>query len=351
MARHIRHPFESRTSRLKLDIRRKPHNGPPLARGVLLHYRRNKGNGTWVLKAMNGDGDYWTSGFAEADDYAESNGDPILTFFQAQDRAKVLAGRGIEADATTAPVTVAEALIDYRAVFYARNARPDNADRPRPHLTATLFAKPVALLASKEMKTWRDRLLGTIAPATINRTCGTMCAAFELAAQHDPRIKNRDAWEVGLAGLPNAQQARNVVISDATVHRLIAAAYERDPALGLFVETAATTGARSSQLAGLLIEDLHDHPTKPRLMMPKSGKGSGRNRSQKKTERYSVPITIALSKKLKAAAAGRASDAPLLVRSDGSSWGDHPSLIYRNPVREIVAAIGEDPDIVTKCTR
>ena len=56
-------------------------------------------------------------------------------------------------------------------------------------------------------------------------------------------------------------------------------------------------------------------------MMPKSAKGGGRNRSQKKIERYSVPITVQLAAKLKAAAKGRADDAPLLLQSDGSALG------------------------------
>ena len=81
--------------------------------------------------------------------------------------------------------------------------------------------------------------------------------------------------------------------------------------------------------------------------MPKSGKGGGRNRSQKKLERYSVPVTMQLAAKLKVAAAGRAGDASLLVRADGSSWGDDPSKNYRRDVREIFTAIGEDPDEVT----
>ena len=74
MARKVRHScLEARTARLKLVIRRKPYNGPALARGVALLYRRNKGNGSWVLKASDGHGKYWTKVIAEADDHDESN--------------------------------------------------------------------------------------------------------------------------------------------------------------------------------------------------------------------------------------------------------------------------------------
>jgi integrase len=346
MARKARHSsLETRTARLKLAVRRKPYNGPALARGVLLQYRRNKTNGTWVLKCSDGHGAYWTRAIAEADDHDEANGGKVQNFFQAQDTAKKLAGRGTETDAT-APITVDGALTAYEADLKARGANAYNAKGPRVHLTASLLSKPVALLTSKELKHWRDGLLGKIAPATINRQCNSICAALELARSHDPRIKNRDAWETGLAGLPDAQRARNVVLPDAKVHAFVAAAYARDSQLGLLVDTMAGTGARPVQLSRLRVEDLHADK-KPRLMMPKSAKGGGRNRSAKKGLRYSVPITAALAAKLKAAAKGRASDAPLLLQSDGSSWSNDPSLNYRLDVREVVAAIGENPDEVT----
>ncbi len=349
MARKRRHSgLENRSSRLKLAVRRKPYNGPALARGVVLLYRRNKGNGAWTLKASDGHGKYWTKRIGEADDYDEADGATVLTFFQAQDVAKKLARGGTETDNGTAPLTVNHALAAYRVDLAARGARVYNADQPRAHLTALLLSKPIALLTSKELKAWRDGLLGKLAPASINRLCNSVCAALELARQHDPHcIKNADAWEIGLAGLPDAQRARNVVLSDAKIHAFVAAAYRHDPSLGLLVDTLATTGARPSQAARLRVEDLHDHASKPKLMMPKSGKGGGRNRSAKKLERFSVPVTVALSKRLKAAAAGRAPDAALLLRADGEPWGDDPSLKYRYPIREVVSAIGENPDAVT----
>jgi hypothetical protein len=352
MARKARNStLETRTARLKLAVRRKPYPGPKLGRGISMLYRRCKGNGSWVLKASNGHGDYWTKAIAEADDFDETNGDKILSFFEAQDRAKKLARGGDDADAATAPITVDRALTDYKADLISRGARAYNAVYPRYHLTPTLLAKPVALLTSKEMKHWRDGLLSKVSAATINRLANSLCAALELAAVHDPRIKNRDAWEVGLAGLPDAQSARNVVISDKKVHAFVAEAYATDDGLGLFVDTLAVTGTRPIQAARLLVEDLHADPQKPKLMMPKSGKGGGRNRSQKKKLRYSVPITAALAKRLKAAAAGRAPDAPLLLQSDGAPWGEDPSANYRPDVVEVIKAIGLDAGATVYCLR
>jgi integrase len=205
----------------------------------------------------------------------------------------------------------------------------------------------VALLTNAELKNWRDGLLGTVAPATINRLCRCRGAALEQAAQSDKRIQNRDAWETGLAGLPNAQEARNVVLSDDKVLAFVAAAYALDHQLGLLTDTLAITGARPSQAVRLRVEDLHDHPLRPKLMMPKSAKGGGRNRSAKKIERYSVPITRALAARLKAAAKGRATEAPLLLQSDGRPWDKNPGQNYHRQVDKVVTAIGLDPAVVT----
>jgi integrase len=347
MARKVRHSaLESRSARLKLQVRRRPYSGAALARGISLMYRRNNTNGTWVLKASDGHGAYWTKGFALADDFEDADGKNVLTFYQAQDQAKKLA-RGEDGRADTAPMTVDGALKDYKRDLEARNANPYNAQSPRVHLTPVLLAKPAQLLTATELKKWRDSLLGKLAPATVNRVCRCLFAALELARRHDERIQNRQAWELGLACLPDAMVARNVVISDAKVSEFVSAAYALDDKLGLLIDVLAITGARPSQAVRLQIENLQDHAVRPKLMMPKSAKGGGRNRSQKRHERYSVPITVQLAARLKEAARGRASDAPLLLQNDGSPWPKHPGQHRHRQVDKVVTAIGLDPDVVT----
>ena len=184
----------------------------------------------------------------------------------------------------SALITVDGALTAYRTDLIARQANPYNAEHPRVHLTNTLLTRPVALLTSAELTNWRDGLLGTMRPATINRLCRCVCAALAQAATRDHRrIRNREAWEIGLANLPNAQVARNVILPDDKVHEFVARAYALDDQFGLLADTLAITGARPSQAVRLRVEDLHDHPLRPKLMMPKSAKGGGRNRAQKKT--------------------------------------------------------------------
>ena len=248
-------------------------------------YRRNGTNGTWVLKFSDGHGAYWTKGFALADDFDDSDGKNVLTFYEAQDQPKKLA-RGGNGSADSAPITVDGALNDYKTDLISRNSNPYNAQWPRVHLTSALLSKPVALLAATELKRVARRPADPRSRLpTVNRLCACLSAALEQAALHDRRIQNRDDWEIGLAGLPNAQQARNVILSDDTVRKFVATAYGIDGHFGLLTDTLAITGARPSQAVRLRVEDLHDHPVRPKLMMPKSAKGGDRNRAEKRLER------------------------------------------------------------------
>ena len=115
MARKIRDAkLESRTARLRLPVQKKPFTGPALARGIHLLYRRNKGNGTWIAKASNGHGGYWTKGFSVADDFEDADATHVLTFHQACDAAKALARGNADAHHGDKPMTVGDALAAYK---------------------------------------------------------------------------------------------------------------------------------------------------------------------------------------------------------------------------------------------
>jgi integrase len=104
------------------------------------------------------------------------------------------------------------------------------------------------------------------------------------------------------------------------------------------------TGARLSQLARLEVGDLQADGSEPRLLMPLSAKGRTRD---KRHERRPVPIPATLAAVLRRQAAGRPSEAPLLLRSNGERWGHGRSRHHRNDFRAVVQAAGLDPDVVT----
>jgi integrase len=332
--------IENRTSRLKLKPHRKPYDFTTVSPGIALGYRRNQGAGVWVVRVADGHGGNWTKVCGLADDYEDADSINVLTFWQAQDRARALA-RG--SDDNGRPCTVSEALDDYAADLKARGAQEANALRVHHHLPPTLASKATGLLTSRELQRFRDSLVGEIKPASINRMLKGLKAALNLAAQHDPRITNTSAWRVGLAGLPDAHEARNVVLADEQARGLIAAAYAEDLAFGLFVETAAVTGARPSSLARLTVGDLQvNHSDGPRLMMPSSRKGRG----HKRINRHPVPIPPSLAAKLRQAAGDREASAPLLRQRNGRDWSKG-SVDYRQSFQRAAARAGLDQKVVT----
>jgi integrase len=334
--------LETAAARRRLPVRKKPF-WLTIAPGIAVGFRRNAGAGTWSVRSTDGHGSDWIKRIGLADDLEPADGTAVLTFWQAQDRARALA-RGQTGEDGDRPATVLEALERYEIDLTARGGDRYNAQRVRTHLSGTLASKPVALLGANELKRWRDELATKMAPASVNRTRTNLRAALELAAAHDPRIGNRQAWKVGLAGLPNSQNARNVILSNDEVRRVVECAYDHDRQLGLLVEVAAVTGARLSQLARLEVGDLQVNRPDPRLMMPLSAKGKVRT---KKHERRPVPIPVTLAAVLEQEVNGRPAEAPLLVRADGQAWGHSTHAHHRKAFRTVVEAVGLDPDEVT----
>ena len=310
-------------------MRAKPYDFQLVTPGIRMGYRRNKGTGVWVVKGTDGHRGEWTKTIGYADDFDTADGERIFDFLAAQDKARKIAG----GNGGNAPATVDQALTDYATDLRARDGHPQTATHLQSRLPANILSKPVALLTANELQRWRNQYLATgLKPSSVLRVCKTFSAALNRAANHDPRIINRDAWRVGLGGLSDTFTARNVILTDVQVRAAVGAAYELDKSFGLYVEVHAMTGARSSQIAALTVSDLQNSAA-PRLMMPCSRKGRGR----KAGERKPVPISVILAAKLKTMTAGRPLAAPLLLRRDGSPWkpknADHSRLFEQTAER------------------
>jgi integrase len=341
MARSTRSStLETRAARLRLPVARKPVF-VRIGHGIGLGYRRNKTAGTWVARVSDGKGGNWTKAIGNADDYDDADGTATIDFWQAQDKARTLGRTERTGETRSAkPATVAQALDDYEADLKTRGADAGNVTRVRSHLPARLLDKAVALLLSRELRNWRDGLAGQLAAASVNRTATGLKAALNLAAEQDARIANRRAWEAGLASIPDAEQSRNVILSETVVRQIIVAAQWQSAEFGLLIEVAAVTGARVSQLAQIEVQDLQADRDAPRLMMPTSRKGKGK----KTVQRRPVPIPPRLAAKLRVLTADGPATAPLLVKPSGAPWkkSDHSRLFAR-----AAEAAGQDPAQVT----
>jgi integrase len=312
--------LETRTSRLKLEPRGKPH-WRTVAPGISVGYRA--GPGTWTVRCADGRGSSWTKRLGLADDREDADGTHVLDFWMAIDKAKALA-RGQDADAGR-PASVAEAFADYSDDLRLRGAGKTNATTPCQHLPPSLLSRPISLLTVRELKHWRNGLAAKLKASTVNRICRSTKAAFNLAASHDDRITNAKAWTIGLATLPEANDTEsNMILSDEQRRAVIASAYDISADFGIYTEIHAVTGARTSQIALLDVADLHTG-AKPLLTIPSSLKG----RNRRTRIRKPIPISPGLAQRLKVIIAGRAPDQPLLMMTpDGRRWnaGAHHKL-------------------------
>jgi integrase len=317
--------LETRTARLKLPLRLKPY-WLRLSPGIFGGYRRNQAAGTWSVRNRKAD---WIKRIGLADDYEDADGEHVLTFDQMVEKARALV-RG-SADAAR-PITVEQALDAYKRDLIANGRGISNATRIYKYLPTAMASKPISLLTARELAAFRDTILtgGTIKRSSMKRTMKSFIAALNLAARLDPRITYKP-WTDGLAFDGGAAGTRNAsALSNDQVLALIAACYAIDAAFGLYIEVAAQTGARLSQIARLVVSDLKDGK-ESRLMMPCSHKGRGKRTVTKKP----VPITPELAKKLKS---NRPPDAPLLLRADGRAWQSINQGDHTWPFRDAVAA-------------
>jgi integrase len=336
MPRRVRsHKLENRTNRLKLPFSKKPLF-VAVSPGINLGYRRCVGAGRWIVRGADGHGGSWQKAFACADDHQEANGETILSFWEAQDKARRLAN-GQDSEIGK-PQTVGTAIAEYEKDLRARDGNVGNILRLRFHVTPQLLAKPLPLLTMRELKSWRGGLLDKMKPGSANRTGGVLRSVLLYAAQHDEQLAGHAAaWRLALKAIPHAQVARNTILTDSEVRAVIAAAYIESIEFGLWIETASATGARASQLARLTVGDLQDDRPDPRLMVPRSRKG--RAGSRKQNQRVPVPIGFGLAKRLRQAAGNRDAAAALLTRADGQPWRTNPSDI-RRPFQRAAAAAG-----------
>jgi hypothetical protein len=111
--------LETRTARGRLKVAHKPYFRL-IEPGLHLGYRKlASGPGTWIVRRYSGEGNYTVRNLTTADDklvvaddFSEPDGNAVLSFAQAQERAKA---KRLAAAGRTGPYTVAAAMDDYIA--------------------------------------------------------------------------------------------------------------------------------------------------------------------------------------------------------------------------------------------
>jgi integrase len=115
-----------------------------------------------------------------------------------------------------------------------------------------------------------------VAAASLNRIQNDLRAALKAAIEtHGRELPATLRYDVttGLRSLPDAEQARKIVLKDDQVRKVICASQTTDDDLGAMVLVLASTGCRFSQAAALLVGDLQIDTR--RIIVPSSRKGRG----------------------------------------------------------------------------
>jgi integrase len=322
--------LDSRTAREKLKPSGKPYFRP-LELNLHLGYRKGKHGGKWVMRRYIGDEKYVVETIGAADDFADADGAEVLTFHQAQakarERAQALAEEARIASLGPA-ITVRTAIEDYLTARDTREAKDhgdrglkrDARSRLRKHVLKAdkkLAAKPLAALTTNDLAKWREDL--RMAAGSAQRTVNDFKAALNAAARRAKAALPatiRDTIKDGLATVNAAPAAAREaqVLPDADVRAIISAACEIDAEgewegdLGRVVLVLAATGARFSQIARMTVADVQ--VAQERLMIPVSRKGRGVKNSSHVGVRVGDDVLASLAK----ATAGRKGSEPLLLR-------------------------------------
>jgi integrase len=305
--------LETRTKRLKLPIARKPffvRIGP----GLSLGYRRNQTAGTWVLRVADGKGGARTAAIGYADDHDEADGQRFLTYWQAQERAKVAAAkhggyRGAE------PLTVRAAAEIYLQWLSAKNPRTaaDTRGRLNKHFLPRFGNRLITSLTKTMLDGWLASMVAkSDDPERIRRSKDsanrvlTMIKAVLNHAMRDPKnsLTDDSAWRL-VKPFPGVSKPRDTRYTDEEVRRLVATA--GDKALADLITGAFLTGARYGELAAAQVSHFDARAKTLRVNIGKTGVRT-------------IILQTSAADFLKRIAARRAPDEFLFVQSNGNRW-------------------------------
>jgi integrase len=319
--------LDSKAARARLKPRGKPYYRS-IGGGLHIGYRRAKtGEGRWVVRYPHNDPDkdYVVETVATADDKLDANGETVLDWNQAQEKARAIYNaRMTGEDKASLSLTVKDAIDDYLAWMEThRKSAKDSRWRAEALIIPELGKKIVAKLTAKEIENWRDKIAKT-QPRL--RTKKGEAQQFRKIADDPDEIRRRKssanrvltilkaalnrAAKEGVWGrvkpFKGADAARVRYLTVAEARRLTNAS---DPAFRPMVQAALQTGARYGELAALKVEDFNPDAGTVHVRQSKAGKGRH------------IVLTDEGVTFFKGATAGRMGAEALFAGDGGGVWG------------------------------
>jgi integrase len=328
--------LESRESRSRLARRGKPHYRL-LEPGLHIGYRRLKGRkgrpavaGTWVARHYVGGRGYIVEKIGTADDFSDADGTIILSFAQAQDKARTrMVHRAQSANGMAGPLTVRAAVESYLEFLESHGkSAVDARHRANAHILPTLRDVEVASLTTAVLRRWLAKLVKALPRArtkpgkpqqhrafdgseeairrrksSANRTWTILRAALNHAFRDD-LVASDAAWRK-VKPFKGVDAARVKYLTVAQARRLVNAA---DSEFRPLVQAALQTGCRYSELARLEVADFNPDSGTLAIRHSKSGKA-----------RHMVLTDEGVSF-FRQLTAGRAGSEIMLGKATGEAW-------------------------------
>lgn len=285
--------LDTPTARAKISARGKPYF-KAIGQGLHLGYRKGQAAGKWVARVYNGTGGYIVETIATADDQTDADGSNVLTFYQAQERARDVHKRLTGVGDAMGPYTVADALTDYLA-HLEHKAKPtgDANNRIAIHIRPALGHVEVAKLTAKQIRAWMTAIAE--APprnrgkngsdeisyretsgdeeskrrrrASTNRTLTVLKAALN-RAWREGKVGSDKEWR-SVEPFEGADAARVRYLQVNEARRLINGC---EPSFRKLVQAALQTGCRYGELCRLKVEDFNRDAGTLIIRRSKSGK-------------------------------------------------------------------------------
>jgi integrase len=275
VARTVRdHRLENRSARERLGPSRQPY-WRSISTGCHIGYYRGTRGGTWVARCRRSGGPgYFQRRLGETDDIRDADGQRILDFRQAQEKARDwfdAVGRtpGERQDR----YTVGEALDDYLKTFTGKSLEKTRHTIER-HIRPVLGKRPVSELTTAELRifqadlatrrsVYRSNRKGIARPrpddgdsvrrgkANANRIFTPLKAALNRAF-NDGRVPDDTAWR-RVKPFPKVSVARIRYFTAAELQALLASA---EPWFRAIIQGALFTGARWSEIHQMKVRDI-----------------------------------------------------------------------------------------------
>ncbi len=357
MARAVKNTkTDSRSARVKLPERREPY-WTAISAGCGLGYRRGAKGGTWLVRFRDENGKQHHGAIGAADDARDPDGLTVLSFAQAQEKARAyfdLKARELAGHAAldAGPYTVSIALADYFAERERRGSKGLRADRyaADARIVPALGSVEIGNLTTKAIRAWllevekapkllrtrkgsKDRRTVAVddsdpdalraRKATANRLLTVLKAALNFA-YHEGRVNFDEPWR-------KVKPYREV---DAPViHFLSAAECVRlvNACQGSFrdlVRGALVTGCRYGELTRMHVGDFNAEAGVATVRLSKSGKARHVALNDEGRQVFSA-LTI-----------GRKGRDLVFTRYDGKPWA---ASHQQRPLAEAAMAAKLDP--------